>query len=82
MAIILSVSIEQKQKEFLDELKLSPSALLQRSINEMMAAQSVSKEYVNGLHNNIKRLQQTITKQGTFIDKNGLMQEYLNFEDV
>lgn len=82
MAVILSVSVEQRQKEFLDEVKLSPSAILQRAINEMMERQEVSKEYVEALRKNMGFLQKTITKQGTFIDKNGLMQEYLRFEDV
>lgn len=82
MAVILSVSVEQRQKEFLDEVKLSPSAILQRAINEMMERQEVSKEYVEGLRKNMGFLQKTIAKQGTFIDKNGLMQEYLRFEDV
>lgn len=82
MAVILSVSVEQRQKEFLDEVKLSPSAILQRAINEMMERQEVSKEYVEGLRKNMGFLQKTIQKQGTFIDKNGLMQEYLRFEDV
>jgi hypothetical protein len=82
MAVILSVSIDSKQKQFLDEIKVSPSALLQRSINELMQNSDISKEYVEGLKKNIGFLQKTISKQGTFIDKNGLMQDYLQFEDV
>lgn len=82
MAIIITVSLSKEQLSFIRETKLSPSAILQRSINEMMTRNEVSPEYVKGLQQNIHLLQKTITKQGTFIDKNGLMQRYLEFEDV
>lgn len=80
VAEIISVSIDRKQKEFLEAMKLSPSAILQRSINELMERNEVSPEFVKGLQKSISFLQETIQKQGTFIDKNGLMQEYLHFE--
>lgn len=82
MAIIISVSIDKRQAEFIRDTKLSPSAVLQRSLNEMIQRCEVSPEYVKQLQQNMSLLQKTITKQGTFIDKHGLMQEYLNVEDV
>jgi hypothetical protein len=82
MAIILSVSVDAKQKQFIDDLKLSPSSLLQRVLNEMMQNSMVNQEELKGMHKNISLLQGTIRKQGTFIDKHGLFQEYLQFEDV
>ena len=81
MAIIISCSIDKRQAQFIADTKLSPSAILQRSINEMMKRNEVSPDYVKTLQLNIVRLQQTITKFGTFIDKRGLMQEYID-EDV
>lgn len=82
MAIILSVSIDIKQKEFLDELKLSPSALLQRVLNDMMKDYALNLAETKNLYKNVGLLQGTISKQGTFINKHGLMSEYLDFEDV
>jgi post-segregation antitoxin (ccd killing protein) len=81
MAIILSVSIDKQQADYLTETKLSPSALLQRTINELMERHEVSPDYVKHLQNNIQRLQETIQKFGSFVDKRGLMQEYIK-EDV
>lgn len=82
MAVILSVSVDSKQKAFLDEIGVSPSGLLQRSINELIENHKVSTEYVQQLQRNISLLQNTISKQGNFIDKKGLMPEYLETEDV
>lgn len=79
MAVILSVSIEPKQKEFLDELKLSPSALLQRSINELMLTQGVSKEHLEEMRKKMLRLQDIVMRQGTFIENHGLSTEFLEF---
>ena len=81
MAIIISCSIDKGQSQFIADTKLSPSAILQRSINEMMERSNISPDYVKQLQTNIKLLQETITKFGSFIDKRGLMQEYIN-EDV
>jgi hypothetical protein len=82
MAIILSVSVDKEQAEFLKETKMSPSSILQRSINELMARQEVSKEYVQGLQANIKRLQNILTRQGEFIQKKGLAADFLETENV
>lgn len=77
MAVILSVSIDSKQKAFLEEIKVSPSALLQRCINELMQNTEISKEYVQKLQSRMSMLQETITKQGEFINNKGLWEEYM-----
>jgi hypothetical protein len=77
MAIILSVSIDSAQKSFLDELSLSPSALLQRTINDLMVNSSISNKEVRAIQERVKLLQQTIQKQGDFIQNSGLMPEYI-----
>jgi hypothetical protein len=82
MAIIKSVSIDKRQDEFISSVGLSLSGLLQTKINELMTDDKVSKEDFQAIKKNMGFLQGTIKKQGTFIDKHGLMQEYLQFEDV
>lgn len=82
MAIILSVSVDKEQAAFLRDTKLSASGILQRAINELMARQEVSKEYVQTLQANIKRLQDILRKQGDFLQKKGLAAEFLETENV
>jgi len=77
MSIILSVSVEKRQAEFIRDAKVSASAILQRAINEMMERNQVSPQYVKNLQENMKLLQNVIQKQGEFINKNGLMDNYL-----
>lgn len=77
MAVIISVSLEPKHKEFLDEMKVSPSALLQDSINDKIESYRVSRIALDQLKDRIASLQETITKMGTFIEKKGLFDEYL-----
>jgi len=82
MAVVISVSIDKEQKQYLEELGVSPSGLLQRSINELIENHKVSNDFVNKLQSRIQFLQDVVTKQGTFIEKKGLMPVYLNEVDV
>jgi len=82
MSVIISCSISEKQSAFVKEMGLSNSALLSRAINECMEISGVGQEEIKSLRKNITLMSSTLKKQGTFIDKHGLMQEYLTFEDV
>lgn len=79
MATIISVSLGQGQKEFIDEMGISASELLQRSINEIWESTKISQKTVTELRSNISRLQETIKKSGDFIEKYELTKEWLNF---
>ena len=81
MAVIISVSLDQKHKEFIDEMGISPSGLLQRSINSLIEDQRVSQKYVDELKGKIERLQTTITSMGNFIDKHNLFEEYVKISN-
>lgn len=77
VANIISVSLNKEQKEFIDEMHLSPSDLLQRSINDLIENNKISQKRVDELQRNIARLQDVIFRMGTFITKKGLEQEWL-----
>jgi len=78
MAVIISVSLNQIHKDFLDEMKVSPSALLRDCINDKIESFKVSRIAIDQLQSRISSLQETITKMGTFIEKHGLFNEYCN----
>lgn len=77
MATIISCSLSAAQKQFMEEMGLSASELLQRSINEIFESTKVSQKLVEELHGKIERLQDVITRMGSFIDDNGLNAKWL-----
>lgn len=77
MATIISVSLSKEQKEFIDEMAISPSELLQRSINDLVESSKVSQKAVQEAQRKIQFLQETINKQRDFIETQGLMDKFL-----
>ena len=77
MAHIISVSLGQDQKDFITEMGISPSELLQRSINDLIESSKVSRKQVDELNRRIGVLQGTIEKQRDFIETQGLMDKFL-----
>lgn len=77
MANIISVSITQEQSNFLQEMDLSPSKMLQGAIDTAIESAKVSSKQVNELNRRIGFLQETINKQRLFIESKNLMEEFL-----
>ena len=77
MATIISVSLGKEHKDFIDEMGISPSELLQRSINDLIESSKISQKQVQELTRKINFLQETINKQRDFIESNGLMDKFL-----
>lgn len=77
MATIISVSLGKEHKDFIDEMGISPSELLQRSINDLIESSKVSQKQVQELTRKIIFLQETINKQRDFIESNSLMDKFL-----
>jgi Arc/MetJ-type ribon-helix-helix transcriptional regulator len=77
MSTIISVSLDAKQKEFIDEMDISPSELIQRSINDLIESSKVSEKQVRELTRKIASLQEVLNKQRDFIETNGLMNKFL-----
>jgi len=76
MANILSVSISTEQQMFLNEMGLSPSALLQKAIDECIESYKVTAEELKKQQHKINFLMETINKQRDFIEAKGLMNEF------
>lgn len=76
MANIISVSITQEQETFVQDMKLSPSKMLQGCINELMESQRVNQKVVDELKLRIKNFQEVVNKQRDFIESRGLMDEF------
>jgi len=75
-SVIISVSVDRKQAEFLDDKNLSPSDLIQQKINEQIALfESYNKES-NVLRSNIQSLHEEIGNLHSFIDVLGKFDEY------
>ena len=77
MSTIISVSLSSKQKEFIDEMAISPSELIQRSIDDLIESSKVSQKQVQELTRRIAGLQEVLNKQRDFIEANGLMDKFL-----
>lgn len=78
MAVILSVSISKEQQDFLNEMNLSPSELIQTAIEQEKIRSRVSVELLKQKETTISYLQKKLTEMGTFISDNGLMDKYCN----
>jgi hypothetical protein len=77
MTFILSVSISEQQKAFIDENQVSPSAVLQEGLNQMIESFKVSAVQLQELRRKIDFLQKTIDKQRNFIESKNLMEDYV-----
>lgn len=77
MSNILSVSIKDEQAIFINEMNLSPSALLQSKIDECIESYKVTKQELEKQSRKIAFLQETINKQRNFIESKNLMLDFL-----
>lgn len=77
MQVIKSVSISMEQANFCDEMDISCSELLQRSINDIIESSKVSQQQVKEMTRRIEALQETLGKQRDFIESKGLMDAFL-----
>lgn len=77
MSVIISVSLSSKQKEFIDEMAISPSELIQRSIDDLIESSKVSQKAVQECNRRIAGLQEVLNKQRDFIEANGLMDKFI-----
>jgi hypothetical protein len=77
MTEILSVSITKEQKNFLEDTKISPSALLQDAINKSIDFHKVSFEKMQEINRKLENWMQISFKYRDFINSKGLMEEFL-----
>jgi len=77
---IISVSVSKEEEQFIFDNNISPTRLLRNRIQEMMEFQK------NGLNNKeayakIERMQEIITGYTSFLEKRGLIDEFLEKEN-
>jgi len=77
MSTIISVSITPQQKQFIDEMAISPSELLQDCINQQIESNKVSVKLLEELNRKIAVLREVIDKQRDFIESKGLMDDFI-----
>lgn len=78
-AKIISISLTGQEKEWLDDMELSPTALMKQKISEMMTSSLVQRKRVKELEDTIERLTKRIESLSNYINKKGLYDEYLAF---
>jgi hypothetical protein len=74
---LVTCSITKEQSNAVEELKLSPSALLQGAIEEKIENYKISKEQIKEYERKIEVLRSTLDKQRDFIEARGLMNDFL-----
>jgi len=77
MAVVISVSLSQEQKTFVDEMGLSASSLLQSSINELIESTKVSTKAVKEAQERVILFRDKLEKISQFVDRQGLMEKWL-----
>jgi hypothetical protein len=72
-------TISTEQEQFLKETGFSASKILQQGINSLMEATSEGdlKQLLEHKDNKIRTIVETMNKQRDFIEKQGLMLEFL-----
>ena len=77
MAVIISVSLTQEQKTFLDEMELSASSLLQSCIMDKIESNKVNARVVRDMQNRVNAIRENLEKMSKFINDQGLMDKWL-----
>ena len=77
MTRILSVSVSDDEFNCMQEMKLSPSKLLQVKIQEMWENCDNNPETYKQYQMKIKRLGEELSKRIEFLEKKGLNEEFL-----
>jgi hypothetical protein len=78
MSTIISVSISAEQLAFCKEMDLSPSDLLQSSINSNMDNARASEKTIREQFRRIGSLQTLLLKANNFIEAKGLTEDFQN----
>lgn len=81
-AKIVSISLTQQEKEWLDDMDLSPTALMKQKIGEMMTSSLAQRKRVKELEEVVERLNKRLEKVYQFIESKGLYNELEGYNNV
>jgi hypothetical protein len=79
-AIVTSISLTSQEKEWLDDMELSPTALIKQKIMEMMTNSMAQRRRVLELETNITKLQDRLAFLYEFMDKQKLLESLAIYE--
>ena len=76
---VIAVTIPPHQKKFLEETGFKPSKILQQAINSLMESTNNFdlKQLIQHKQNKINLLLETVNKQREFLEKQGLLEEFI-----
>lgn len=76
MAKILSISVTAEEKQWLEDMNLSPTALIKQKIGEMQTASRAQRQRIVELERELEQTQEVSMKRLKFIIDKGLSEEY------
>lgn len=77
MTKIISISLTDEEKQFLEDMELSPTALLKNKIQELQGGLMGARKRVAELEASIEKHSAYKQNLADFINKKGLMDEFL-----
>lgn len=75
--IIKSFSLSDEENAFVEENKLSPTAIIRTKVQELMEFRRVSPEYVQELQRKLNNWIKIGNDQREFIERKGILDEFL-----
>lgn len=75
-----TISVTPEQEQFIEENNLSPSLLIQAKVQEMMELSQVTGEQLKEEIRKREIWQETARKLRAFVERKGLMNEFLKEE--
>lgn len=75
-AQIISISLTATEKEFLEYMELSPTALMKQKISELMTSSMAQRKEIAHLRENIAKLQDRISSFNIYLDEKNLLEDY------
>jgi hypothetical protein len=79
MGKIISISLTDEEKEWIDAMELSPTALMKFKIQESMLNSLGMRKQLKEQAEKIERLAQNIQKYATFLETKQLVEEFNGF---
>lgn len=76
MTKILSISVTDEEKQWLDDMELSPTALIKQKISEMMTSSRAQSKRIRQLEDHVVKIGQLLERKGTFIAEKNLEEEF------
>lgn len=80
MAKIVSISMTEQEKEWLDDMEISPTALMKQKISEMMTSSLSQRKRIKDLEENIEKLVLRIEKMYQFMETKSILSEWESFQ--